>query len=828
MGKQQDIDIKLRGDNTNNSTSIDIPLRGNGNSQDIDIPLRGDNPGPSKDKPTGESLYGFDKVFGENISYLEKAYDQGHLTPEAFGKTDPQSIKAWEPFNKAMESEAAIIKELNGLDKIKDKGFTSQDEVDKFNNKITEIYGTEVAQTDADGNPVLDENNKPVMVMKGGTLEKARNNSFTEWGKIESNYHHDPQNIVADNYGIVYNEIDKSWDIQTGKQFTQNYQGVISLKDKDVRSNDALQLGQGNNPAYDDLMSIDANRTKARNQYKTSAIAVTDNFTERALSKLKSENADERHAAHAWINDVVNTIGAKDENTKRIFIDQLKGIGPNTFKYQTSMWAGNAKMILDQFNKLDGNEKAMLLENAKENKYQIFEDQEYYPASSNKTSAEYKNDLLVGEELNKWDAQLDENMVRLREQALQIAKDKNGGVSKFFDNLVANQTHIFDPSGQRGTLKKVENFVYEAAFTDEGRQRSFEDWFNLIANKNYTTTREITGTWGGLGWEDSKTVTSETALEQMQLGAGGAKNFTAFKKANEKNMANARAASGGRVNYDKEAELKKLYNAISQSYKAQYDDLKFDNIYTENAVYGGLGNNSSNSMTTIGLDGTIDFVSKALVNTGTVSSNPNLLSKQRNFSKVMGVMSGGGKWTNGSEDFAVVNDYTHNMSMNEFRLASKTSGDKLDKFFAEGKDLDNLQMTYIKYTSLPGHSMYRFYNPADKSTIYANIKDTKLKEIKEDNYTYSRTNWIQQTFNLDGKLPLTNRTDQEGNKIFTKTPELVNIGGVYNVRYSYYDDVGDTKTNNIQIGSMSAMSVELAQERAAEFLDARQKELIQP
>jgi hypothetical protein len=40
--------------------------------------------------------------------------------------------------------------------------------------------------------------------------------------------------------------------------------------------------------------------------------------------------------------------------------------------------------------------------------------------------------------------------------------------------------------------------------------------------------------------------------------------------------------------------------------------------------------------------------------------------------------------------------------------------------------------------------------------------------------------------------------------------------------------VGDTKTNNIQIGSMSAMSVELAQERAAEFLDARQKELIQP
>ena len=181
-----------------------------------------------------------------------------------------------------------------------------------------------------------------------------------------------------------------------------------------------------------------------------------------------------------------------------------------------------------------------------------------------------------------------------------------------------------------------------------------------------------------------------------------------------------------------------------------------------------------------------------------------------------------------SENFAVVNDYTHNMSMNDFRAAAKTSGDKLDKFFAEGKDLDNLQMTYIKYTSLPGHSMYKFYNPSDKSTIYANIKDTKLKEVKEDNYTYSRTNWIQQVFNLDGEFPLTNRKDQEGNDIFKGTPKLVNIGGVYNVRYSYFDDEGTKKTNNIQIGSMNAMDVETAQERAREFLDDRQQELIQP
>ena len=57
---------------------------------------------------------------------------------------------------------------------------------------------------------------------------------------------------------------------------------------------------------------------------------------------------------------------------------------------------------------------------------------------------------------------------------------------------------------------------------------------------------------------------------------------------------------------------------------------------------------------------------------------------------------------------------------------------------------------------------------------------------------------------------------------------MVNIGGVYNVRYSYFDDEGTKKTNNIQIGSMNAMDVETAQERAREFLDDRQQELIQP
>ena len=77
-------------------------------------------------------------------------------------------------------------------------------------------------------------------------------------------------------------------------------------------------------------------------------------------------------------------------------------------------------------------------------------------------------------------------------------------------------------------------------------------------------------------------------------------------------------------------------------------------------------------------------------------------------------------------------------------------------------------------------------------------------------------------------MPLTNRKDQKGDNIFTKTPELVNIGGVYNVRYSYYDDEGSEKTNNIQIGSMQKINVETAQEMARDFLDNTQAKLIQP
>jgi hypothetical protein len=839
MGKQQyvgiDVSNQSNGSNKGGYQGIDVSKYESTSNeyQGVDVSKYESTSNEYKgvdtqpDAKVEESLYGFKNTLGENMNYIESAYDAGHFSAEAFGKTDAASINALKPVEAALQKEHAILKRFNMLQEQAKKGFKTTNEFNKYKNSIENIIGKEQIELDAKGKQVIDEETgEPKVIRTGGILQKSRQDVLEKWSEIKNDFSHDPSSLVKDKYGFGWDSFNKEGKIQTGAEYERDFQGVIIQEGKDQQSNDAFQkiFTDAKFLAYDDLMSTDAQMLKAKETYNNNSSEISDSFTKTALTMLKSEDADERHAAHEWINDVVNELGKTDQNLKVMFVDQLKGLG---FKAQTQMWSGNSKMIETAFNKLDASAKNTLLENAFENKYKVTTNNEYFPATADKSVSDYQNEMKVGKEMDKWSKELIDNEKDLYTKAFLRAKDTDN-ISKVFDNLLANTTHFFDASGERGTLSSVEEYVYGAAFTNRGKVVPFEDWFNKIANKEYVTTREVTGTWGGLGFSDTKSTKKETALEQMQL-SNGAREYNEFSRTNAKLL---KAAKGTGVTYNKEEELKKLYNKIVSSQKAQYDELKFNQEYSKSLVFGGLGNQSAMSMTTIGLDGAIDQTTKSLVNKSVQPKDETLLSKQNNFSKVMGLFQENQGWAKSSQNnlssVAITNDINYAMNMSEFRDASENNPAKLENFFGQKQDetnkdykdrMANMQMTYMKYTSLPGYSMYKIYNPNTKKHIYATINNKKLSEIKEDNYTYSRQNWIQETFNLDGEFDLTNRKLPNGKNAFVDTPKLIHQNRQYNLKYSYYDSRGVKQTSIIPFAPIGSMTVEEAQKRANVHLD---------
>ena len=256
-----------------------------------------------------------------------------------------------------------------------------------------------------------------------------------------------------------------------------------------------------------------------------------------------------------------------------------------------------------------------------------------------------------------------------------------------------------------------------------------------------------------------------------------------------------------------------------------------NDLYERSLIYGGLGNNSALSLTTIGLDGEIDPRTKALKNTGTEPSDGQL-SKQNNFSKVHSLLRNENGWEQPKGSYiphvAVTRDFVHDMTKSDFNNAAKHNAGRLDDFFDEGKDLSRMQMTFMKYSTVPGHSVYKLSNPGktegtnSTNTIYLTIANDKLKEVEEDNFTWTKNNWIQEVFNLDGELDLTNRLGTNDKYIFKDTPKLINNNNQYAIQYNYVDSEGNDQSMTNDIGYIKSMTVEDAQRIANQFLDQKQ------
>jgi len=787
---------------------------------------------------TNGSIYGFSDVLGANMNYVESAYDAGHFNAEAFGKTDAASVNALKPVMSALEKEKGILKRYKMLQDQAQKGFTKQSELDKFNASLNTILGKEIIELDEKtGEPVINKKTgKPNMVRAGGILQDARMDVMNKWGEIANDFSHDPTSLVKDKYAYGWDSFEKKGKILTGAEYEKNYQGLIIQEGKDKQSNDALQkaIDELNFPAYQDLMSIDKQMVKATNGYRNTASDVSSNFTQRALSLLKSEDADERHAAHEWITDVVNELGKNDQNMKVIFVDQLKGLG---FKAQTAMWSGNSKMIEKAFNKLDPLTKSTLVENAIENKYKVTEDNEYYPATADKSVADYQNALRVGKEFNKWSKELVDNEEDLYEKAFTRAKVS--AIDDVFSNQPGDNPD-FSIYDQIGIPEKVKIEAYKAAFDSRGRVKgNFDSWLKEMATRQFTNTTKLTGTWFGTGLGDKTTTETKSGLEWIgyNIDPQGLQTFKESPGQSAGGQFVSEMLLGPKM--PRKEDLEKLYNKILTSQQAQYDEIKFNTEYTKSLVFGGLGNKSAATMTTIGLDGAIDPNSKSLINKSVPPKDETLLSKQNNFSKVMGIFEDNEGWIDGSQNnmanFAITNDINYAMNMSEFEKAGRNNSTKLDNFFSQ-KDgesssdykerMSNLQMSYLKYTSLPGYSMYKIYNPNTKKHIYATVNNKKLSEVKEDNYTYSRQNWIQETFNLDGVFELTNRKLPNGKNAFVGTPRLIHENRMYNLEYSYRDSKGNTQKSIVPFAPIGSMTVEEAQKRASEHLDILRSDMV--
>ena len=726
-----------------------------------------------------------------------------------------------------------FLKDLICFKSRQKKDFKTNQEFNKYKNSIENIIGKEQIKLDAKGKQVIDEETgEPEVIRTGGILQKSRQDVLNKWSEIQNDFSHDPKSLVKDKYGFGWDSFNKEGKIQTGAEYERDFQGVIIQEGKDQQSNDAFQkiFTDAKFLAWDDLMSTDAQMLKAKESYSNSSSQISNSFTKTALAMLKSKDPDERHAAHEWINDVVEQIKS-NSFVGGVDMVKLAKLSGKNFNEQTSNWSTNAKMIQTEFDQLDAATKNSLLENAFENNYKVTSDNEFFPATADKSVSDYQNEMKIGKELDKWSKELIDNEKDLYTKAFLRAKDTDV-IDRVFSSQPGDNPD-FSIYTQLGIPQYVKEKAYKAAFTSDGKVKgNFDSWINEMAKLNVSRTTKLTNTWGGLGFGDKTTTETKNALEWIgyNIDADGNQTFKESPGGDAKGQILSEMLGGPKA--PRTEDLKKLYNNIVSSQKAQYDELKFNQEYTKSLVFGGLGNQSAMSMTTIGLDGAIDQTTKSLVNKSVQPKDETLLSKQNNFSKVMGLFQENQDWAKSSQNnlssVAITNDINYAMNMSEFRDASENNPAKLENFFGQkegetNKDykdrMANMQMTYMKYTSLPGYSMYKIYNPNTKKQIYATINNNKLSEIKEDNYTYSRQNWIQETFNLDGEFDLTNRKLPNGKNAFVGTPKLIHQNRQYNLQYSYYDSRGVKQTSTIPFAPIGSMTVEEAQKRANLHLD---------
>jgi hypothetical protein len=798
-------------------------------------------------------------ILGDNASSLEKVYSEGKLTPEAFGQTDDLSKKEFAKLTKVLDAERDIAIEYKKLQDQAKPGykFSSQKEVDDYKANLVVIAGKLVPELDVKGNPKLDKDGTPLMTREGGTLLKARQNASEAWGKVAPSLIHKGSAIKGEYLGINPN----NGDIQTGTVFEQKTQAVYQEKSTDMQSSDAYADNQngklflGYTPAFNYIEKT-ANQIAAAKKamlVNTDAIAAT--FTTNSLSNLSSKNVEDQRVAYDWIMGVINYPTSDAINydwfgdgvakvQSNLFVravrDQVKDLSyEEQLKYLSSPKI--KKIISDNWLKQPSSIKQDLLSNAFKNKNAITTNVENFPATADKSSQDFKDDLLISEEINEFAKEWDQDEKKIYENSKQYvsAKTKN----KIFSEVRGNNpdTSIYS---QLKAPAAAETFAYDSAFTADGDVVPYDQWLKGMVTKKHTRRETLTGTWLGLGkylgTDKDETVTKSMAnwlgwdydenanLNWMKDGKGG--QISDPKAASKFWYANSSILE---EDIAKGSDLKKVYNNIVATSKRAYDQVQMDDIYTKNQVMGGLGNNSAFSALTIGLDAQIDPKTNALINTGT---NPDLgtpetkylLSKQHNFGKVFNILSHNNEWVHGaSADVAITNTFPHNMSKSDYNESKEGNEENLENFFTS-ENMGRTQMTFMKYSSLAGHSVYKFTNPESdkdkKSVIYATIPNTKLAEIEEDNYTYSKSNFMQKTFMMDGIKQLENRKGADNKNIFLSTPEapgpqLTHSNGQYRLAFSYYDSKGNEQSISHPLGYLNSMGVVQAQRKANLILD---------
>ena len=801
-------------------------------------------------------------TLGGNASPVEKLYSEGKFTPEAFGQTDAQSKEKFAGVTKLLDAESNIAKQYQILlDKNKpDYKWKSQKEIDDWNVSVDVIAGKLAPKLDIKGNPTYDKDGKPLMTRQGGTLLKARQNVSESWGKLAPSYIHDGDAIKPDYYGVNPD----TGDIQTGTVFEQKTQAVYQEKSADMQSNDAYAVKKmdkviGKTHAYNYIEKTDKDIADAKKAMLENTNAIAKTFTANSLSNLSSKNAEDQRVAYDWVMSTINhpasdqreggskanwlvniPMGGGDGLIRRALLNQVKDLSyEEQLKYLSQPKI--KKIISNNWEKQSDAVKQDMVSNAFKNKDAITLNVENFPATADKSSQDYQDDLLINQNIIEFSKEWDADTKKIWKHAKQTISGKTK--HKIFSEVIGNNPS-FSIYDQLDAPAAAETFAFDSAFTADGDQVPYDQWLKKMVTKKHTRRETLTGTWLGLGkylgTDKDETVTKSMAnwlgwdfdedanLNWMKDGKGG--QITDAEAAGKVLWANSYRLED---DIAKGSELKKVYDNIVATSKQAYDQVEMDAVYSRNQVWGGLGNNSAMSATTIGLNAQIDPITKSLINTGT---NPDLgtpeteylLSKQYNFGKVFDIFSQNNEWVSGaSANMAITDTFPHNMDKSDYNESKKGNAPKLETFFT-GENMGRTQMTFMKYSSVPGHSVYKFTNPASdkqgKSTIYATIPNEKLAEIEEDNYTYSKTNFMQKTFMMDGIKQLQNRKGADNKNLFISTPEapgpqLSHANGQYRLEFSYYDSKGNEQFISSPVGYLNSMGVVQAQNKANAILD---------
>lgn len=468
-------------------------------------------------------------------------------------------------------------------------------------------------------------------------------------------------------------------------------------------------------PSYGFLMSTDA---RAKRELKKKLGAENKRLYGYALTNVDAE--DNRKAVYnneaikmstTMLNYIAKygTEGGSDAD-KKMASDLLNKINSTGGNFKESV-----KVIAENRKKLDELSSSM-----------GYYGNEYL-FNSYKSLAKKPEFSVLNERMND-----DEAYIKAIDKHQAIYKEFRGHASGIKTRVIGK---LEGQISQNDLLKSIPSDVFKlasrSAFDERGNIISFESFKRNLAKENNYQPVKLNGEY----WN-------------LQGGSEG----VGYNEMNQK--------------------FKEVYYNITKGYKKELDKEKFEYKHKESLIKLGHGNQRREAIGYPSVNMKVNEMNQLEDWFG---------PKQNNLKQVWDVLrnsngsfgSAGESYIfpyNSSEDKGNV-DLIERNELKEFD-AVKSNKVMMD-FIKNSKDLSDVSMTFLKYSNVPGYSIYKFTDNASGKTVASLINNRKLgsQGVKEELYMSSFDTLEEENFKITGEKPLKSRMNPN-NKVVVKDPVI--------------------------------------------------------